>query len=511
MNMPISEDELDNRHPTFNNEPSSTMSKAELRKTHKPIMEKRRRARINQCLNEIKTLILEAMKKDHVYVHMLCYHLFIGTILLFQPARHSKLEKADILEMAVKHLQNVQRQQLAMAIAGDPTVLRRFKTGFEECARQVSTYIDQIDPDEDATTTTQNNNYYNNGLKGRIAEHLAKCMGGIEHIARFNLGAGGFPFSRRRSTPQPTIRRVPMPLHDDLNNNPTSVVRQQSQSILHLIPSRLPTGELAFLVPNSNNLSKLSRLLLNANNNNSRQYSRGNNNNSDLFSTVSDNSNRHHSAFVAVTPSSATNEQVSQSSSSSTISPPPSPADEDVVTSQRSSSPKRAGFRPFNSALQKSYRSAFLSTAKLGVVDLKVDADQKSAEPLCIITNQSERFKRAQILANSVDCEENRRGLKRQQRNADQADYAADVELSHSSHDGGGLLIVSGNNNRHDHRSKVMKTSRDNTNPSQFRHRFNYNLRDTSTNIESTSSQFNTSRESTSDNGVDNSDMWRPW
>ncbi|KAI4462357.1 basic helix-loop-helix transcription factor hes-related [Holotrichia oblita] len=482
MNMPISEDELDNRHPTFNNEPSSTMSKAELRK----------------------------------------------------PARHSKLEKADILEMAVKHLQNVQRQQLAMAIAGDPTVLRRFKTGFEECARQVSTYIDQIDPDEDATTTTQNNNYYNNGLKGRIAEHLAKCMGGIEHIARFNLGAGGFPFfptpintatnntactdaiTSTRSAPTTTNYNSdenvrPSTVDDDLNNNPTSVVRQQSQSILHLIPSRLPTGELAFLVPNSNNLSKLSRLLLNANNNNSRQYSRGNNNNSDLFSTVSDNSNRHHSAFVAVTPSSATNEQVSQSSSSSTISPPPSPADEDVVTSQRSSSPKRAGFRPFNSALQKSYRSAFLSTAKLGVVDLKVDADQKSAEPLCIITNQSERFKRAQILANSVDCEENRRGLKRQQRNADQADYAADVELSHSSHDGGGLLIVSGNNNRHDHRSKVMKTSRDNSNPSQFRHRFNYNLRDTSTNIEPTSSQFNTSRESSSDNGVDNSDMWRPW
>lgn len=30
----------------------------------KPIMEKRRRARINESLNELKTLILEAMKKD---------------------------------------------------------------------------------------------------------------------------------------------------------------------------------------------------------------------------------------------------------------------------------------------------------------------------------------------------------------------------------------------------------------------------------------------------------------
>lgn len=59
--MPISEDEYDLMQ---GQEAQTTMSKAELRKTHKPIMEKRRRARINQCLNEIKTLILEAMKKD---------------------------------------------------------------------------------------------------------------------------------------------------------------------------------------------------------------------------------------------------------------------------------------------------------------------------------------------------------------------------------------------------------------------------------------------------------------
>lgn len=30
-------------------------------------MEKRRRARINNCLNELKTLILDAMKKDVSY------------------------------------------------------------------------------------------------------------------------------------------------------------------------------------------------------------------------------------------------------------------------------------------------------------------------------------------------------------------------------------------------------------------------------------------------------------
>jgi hypothetical protein len=75
--MPISEDEYE----ILSTQEPVTMSKAELRKvgvakifqmfqltlffqTHKPIMEKRRRARINHCLNEIKSLILEAMNKD---------------------------------------------------------------------------------------------------------------------------------------------------------------------------------------------------------------------------------------------------------------------------------------------------------------------------------------------------------------------------------------------------------------------------------------------------------------
>nr|CAD7404263.1 unnamed protein product [Timema cristinae] len=86
----------------------------ENRRSNKPIMEKRRRARINNCLNELKTLILDAMKKD--------------------PARHSKLEKADILEMTVKHLENLQRQQVAMSAATDPGVLNKFRAGFSECA-----------------------------------------------------------------------------------------------------------------------------------------------------------------------------------------------------------------------------------------------------------------------------------------------------------------------------------------------------------------------------------------
>ncbi|XP_037089602.1 protein deadpan-like [Pollicipes pollicipes] len=87
---------------------------SENRRMNKPIMEKRRRARINDCLNELKSLVLEGLKKD--------------------PARHSKLEKADILEMAVKHLRSLQTRPGATQA--------RFQQGYADCAREVASYLE---------------------------------------------------------------------------------------------------------------------------------------------------------------------------------------------------------------------------------------------------------------------------------------------------------------------------------------------------------------------------------
>lgn len=47
--------------------PASTRDKAaaaERRRTNKPIMEKKRRQRINDSLNQLKDLVLEGLKKD---------------------------------------------------------------------------------------------------------------------------------------------------------------------------------------------------------------------------------------------------------------------------------------------------------------------------------------------------------------------------------------------------------------------------------------------------------------
>ncbi|EDW10160.1 protein deadpan [Drosophila mojavensis] len=210
------------------------LSKAELRKTNKPIMEKRRRARINHCLNELKSLILEAMKKD--------------------PARHTKLEKADILEMTVKHLQSVQRQQLNMAIQTDPGVVHKFKTGFVECAEEVNRYVSQMEGVEP-------------GVRQRLSAHLNNCANSLEQIgsmSNFNSGyRGQLPPTMFPGATAAAAAAAPLfpPLPQDLNNNNsgsnssrdgiTPAAPAIQMGGLHLIPSRLPSGEFALIMPNT--------------------------------------------------------------------------------------------------------------------------------------------------------------------------------------------------------------------------------------------------------------------
>ncbi|XP_066583204.1 transcription factor HES-1-like [Prorops nasuta] len=196
----------------------SGMSKAELRRSNKPIMEKRRRARINQCLDELKSLILEAMKKD--------------------PTRHSKLEKADILEMTVKHLQTVQRQQLSTAVATDPAVLTKFRTGFSECATEVSRYVSHLENVDPV-------------VKQRLVSHLNNCVSNLQQMAPFY--SHYVPYMPERLYPEVKVGFQGDFQNGDENNNGSA--RIQIPNGVQLIPSRLPTGELALLVPQSAGIS----------------------------------------------------------------------------------------------------------------------------------------------------------------------------------------------------------------------------------------------------------------
>lgn len=172
-------------------------------------------------------------------------------VLFLQPARHTKLEKADILEMTVKHLQSVQRQQLNMAIQSDPTVVHKFKTGFVECAEEVNRYVSQMEG-------------IDSGVRQRLSAHLNNCANSLEQIgsmSQFNSGCRGqlptaamFPGAAATAAAAPLFPPLPQDLNNN-NNNSRDGVAAAAPAIqmggLQLIPSRLPSGEFALIMPNS--------------------------------------------------------------------------------------------------------------------------------------------------------------------------------------------------------------------------------------------------------------------
>jgi hairy-and-enhancer-of-split protein len=94
-----------------------TMSRThQYRKIVKPLLERKRRARINACLDELKDLMVYALQTEGESI--------------------SKLEKADVLELTVRHLQKLKRQQM---LALNPVLdMDRFHAGYTACATEVS-------------------------------------------------------------------------------------------------------------------------------------------------------------------------------------------------------------------------------------------------------------------------------------------------------------------------------------------------------------------------------------
>ena len=84
-------------------------------------------------------------------------------LYVFQTSQYSKLEKADILEMTVKHLRSVQRQNLVSAATSDASVVGKYRAGFSECASEVTRYLSSVDG-------------LNSDVHNRLLQHLSSCM-----------------------------------------------------------------------------------------------------------------------------------------------------------------------------------------------------------------------------------------------------------------------------------------------------------------------------------------------
>ena len=120
------------------------------RKVMKPLLERKRRARINKCLDNLKDIMVNALQAEGESI--------------------TKLEKADVLELTVKHLKKL-KQQNALGLTPQATYAGRFRAGYSQCAQEVSKFMSQQKPSEVDTQTS-----------ARLLSHLSSSIHALESM-----------------------------------------------------------------------------------------------------------------------------------------------------------------------------------------------------------------------------------------------------------------------------------------------------------------------------------------
>jgi len=108
------------------------------RKTRKPLVEKKRRARINESLLELRTLLADT---DF----------------------HNKMENAEVLEMTVKKVEDILKNRTQETDVQNRESSERFAAGYIQCMHEVHMFVSSC-PGIDATVAAE------------LLNHLLECM-----------------------------------------------------------------------------------------------------------------------------------------------------------------------------------------------------------------------------------------------------------------------------------------------------------------------------------------------
>ncbi|XP_068173842.1 hairy-related 13 [Antennarius striatus] len=118
-------------------EPESGAEKVD-RKIRKPLVEKKRRARINDSLHELRTLLADA-------------------------ELHSKMENAEVLEVTVRRVEDILRSRTRESDVLTREASERFAAGYIQCMHEVHMFVSTC-PGIDATVAAE------------LLNHLLECM-----------------------------------------------------------------------------------------------------------------------------------------------------------------------------------------------------------------------------------------------------------------------------------------------------------------------------------------------
>jgi hairy and enhancer of split, invertebrate len=143
--------------------------------------------------------------------------------------------------MTVKYLQNhqlnLQRQQAAISQATDATIATKFKAGFTECANEVGRFPG-MEPQ----------------VKRRLLQHLSNCLSNErQEQQKHNMNLHILP-SPPSSPEQDSMSHITSTTNGYYLTNGTG-------SGVQLIPTKLPNGNIAFVLPQSTAATQLPMLV----------------------------------------------------------------------------------------------------------------------------------------------------------------------------------------------------------------------------------------------------------
>lgn len=181
----------------------------------KPLMERKRRERINASLSELARLLTEAKK------------------VKTEKGKSSKMEKADILELTVKYLQstiNNGNSDSNKKPGNESMNEEKYQEGFKECIRAVERVLNKSTSDE---------------LRERLLTHLHARLKILKGINKRKEEKQDEKENRLLESEQPFVSSKE--IKPDSSNKYT----------LTLVPTKLPDGGMAFVLSgNSQSLLK---------------------------------------------------------------------------------------------------------------------------------------------------------------------------------------------------------------------------------------------------------------
>merc|ERR1739844_343171 len=178
-----------------NNMDEAPMSRThQYRKVMKPLLERKRRARINKCLDELKDLMVYALQSEGESI--------------------TKLEKADVLELTVNHMRKLKRQQQLQA---NPSLdMDRYRAGFTACASEVSRFMASM-PGVNITMGTH--------LMGHLGSSIQSLEGRTSPSSAsaplspgFESGSSDCGYNSGRASNSPVSVGAPSPQPQSLKN-----------------------------------------------------------------------------------------------------------------------------------------------------------------------------------------------------------------------------------------------------------------------------------------------------